>query len=164
MRLWQQYLNADLNKTVQACQKAPRFMFLPIWRHQTLHRLQTYVSVCSGRKQERLISLDIGTLENCKTRKIILLGRASHSRQSKKEDGVPQNLGRYGFKLFYTHLKKSLDMGLNLFEGGSAGERFFLFPLRGESYAKKRPGSDHPKYPGLPLINHGSPRSQTWVF
>ena len=55
-------------------------------------------------------------------------------------------------------------MGLNLFVGGSAGESFSLFPLRGESYAKKRPGSDHPKYPGLPLINHGSPRSQTWVF
>jgi hypothetical protein len=47
-----------------------------------------------------------------------------------KEDGEPQNLGRYGYKLFYTHLKKSLDMGLNLFEGGSAGERF-SFSLAG---------------------------------
>jgi hypothetical protein len=40
-----------------------------------------------------------------------------------KENRVPQNPRRYGFKLFYTHLKNSLDMGLNSFRGGSAGKR-----------------------------------------
>ena len=40
-----------------------------------------------------------------------------------KKTGVPQNPGRYGFKLFYTHLNNSLDIGLNSFRGGSAGKR-----------------------------------------
>ena len=66
MRLWQKYLNADSNRNAQECQKAPRFRFLLIWRHQTLHRLQTCASVCSGRKQEMPVFLDIGILEGCK--------------------------------------------------------------------------------------------------
>ena len=40
-----------------------------------------------------------------------------------KKTGVHQNPGRYGFKLFYTHLKKSLDMDFNFFWGGSAGKK-----------------------------------------
>lgn len=66
MRLWQQYLNADSNRNAQECQKAPRYKFLLIWRHRTLHRLQTCASVCSGRKQEMPVFLDIGILESCK--------------------------------------------------------------------------------------------------
>lgn len=42
---------------------------------------------------------------------------------SKEEDRVHQKPGRYGYKLFYTHLKKSLDMGLNFFGGRATGKR-----------------------------------------
>ena len=81
-------------------------MFLPIWRHQTLHRLQTYVSVCSGRKQERLISLDIGTLENCKTRKIILLGHADLADKVRKKMGYLKTWGDMGLNFFTPTSKK----------------------------------------------------------